>query len=321
MRQEIDSNLLVQVARMYYTYGQTQSEIAAELNKSRSMISLLLSEAKNRGIVEIKYVIRDPASNHNLLSEELEGSFKVDQCIVVPTGQRDTSVVTKLVAERTVEVVNEHIRPKDTIGIAWGLTCYEFMAAYRAPRDIKNGTVVPLIGGSDRTSYAMQLNETVRLFAEKTCGDPVFIYAPAVTISKQERDLYMQSTQMQNIVAKWSNLDIAIVGVGTSPNMPNLSEEQINRKTLDYYEKNLDIPVCDIVARQYNIRGELLMDGNNDCVVGIPPEMLKKVNKVICVAGGVNKSFSIVGALRSGLIDIFICDEQTTRQVIKILQM
>jgi len=305
---------------MYYTYGMTQSEIATELNKSRSMISLLLSEAKNRGIVEIKYVIRNPASNHSPLSEELEQRFQVEQCIVVPTGQRDSSVVTKLVAERAVEIVNDHIRPKDTIGIAWGLTCYEFMAAYRAPRDIKNGTVVPLIGGSDRTSYAMQLNETVRLFAEKTCGDPVFIYAPAMTTSKEERDLYMQSTQMQNIVKQWSNLDIAIVGVGTSPDMPNLSEGQINQKTLDYYEENLHIPVCDIVARQYNIRGELLADGNNDCVVGIPPELLKKANKVICVAGGINKTFSIVGALRSGLIDIFICDEQTAAQVAKILK-
>ena len=321
MSHEIDSNLLAQVARMYYIYGNTQAEIAAEIKKSRSMVSMMLSKAKEQGIVEIKYEIRNPMSNHNFHSKEIEDTFKIRRCIVVPSSQTGLNIVAKIVAERAVEVFNESIRPGHKVGIAWGLTCYEFMAAYRAPRDIRNVTVVPLIGGSDRTNYAMQMNEMVRQFAEKANGSPIYIYAPAVATSVEERELYMQSSQMQTIATEWSNLDIAIVGVGTSPEQPELKELQINEKTLAYYTENPHIPVCDIAARQYNILGQPLFDGINDCVIGISPDALRAANEVICVAGGINKSFSIVGALRSGLIDVFICDEQTASQIIKISHM
>ena len=51
---EAHRELLAQIAELYYDGGQTQTQIAALLRYSRSMISRYLTEARELGIVEIR---------------------------------------------------------------------------------------------------------------------------------------------------------------------------------------------------------------------------------------------------------------------------
>ncbi|WP_143316795.1 helix-turn-helix domain-containing protein, partial [Clostridium sp. HBUAS56017] len=46
--------LLSEVASLYYNHNMTQSEIANRIFTSRSKISRLLKEAKDKGVVQIK---------------------------------------------------------------------------------------------------------------------------------------------------------------------------------------------------------------------------------------------------------------------------
>ena len=48
------SNLLADVAEMYYLEDKNQSEIAESVGVTRSMISRMLTEARENGIVEIR---------------------------------------------------------------------------------------------------------------------------------------------------------------------------------------------------------------------------------------------------------------------------
>jgi DNA-binding transcriptional regulator LsrR (DeoR family) len=84
MEQKYETQLLVKVAQMYYVYGNKQSEIAEELKISRSSVSLILTEAKERGIVEVKYIIKNPLLNNDRLSREIENLFDIKRCIVIP---------------------------------------------------------------------------------------------------------------------------------------------------------------------------------------------------------------------------------------------
>lgn len=306
---------------MYYIYGNTQAEIAKELKISRSMVSILLTEAKERGIVEIKYVIKNPLLNHDSYSKEIEQMLGVSRCIVVPSSIQDPLIAAKLVAERAGDVFNEEVVRDNVVGIAWGMTCYAFMDAYHPYKELKNLSVVPLVGGSELTSVSMQINEMVRLFAEKTHSMPTFIYAPVKTQSVEEKELYMQSSQMQNIKLKWNNVDIAAVGVGATPDYRNLTEDQITPELVREFEENPRKPIGDISARQFNIYGEFINDEYSARIIGINEEEMRRVEKVIAMAAGVHKSLAIVGALRTGIIDTFVCDENTAKHVIRTAKM
>ena len=61
---------LAHVARRYYLEDQKQSDIARELGISRPMVSRLLAEARELGVVEIR--IHDPECREDSLLEELD---------------------------------------------------------------------------------------------------------------------------------------------------------------------------------------------------------------------------------------------------------
>ena len=60
---------LAHVARRYYLEDQKQSDIARELGISRPMVSRLLAEARELGVVEIR--IHDPECREDSLLERL----------------------------------------------------------------------------------------------------------------------------------------------------------------------------------------------------------------------------------------------------------
>lgn len=61
---------LAYVARRYYLDDQKQSDIAAELGVSRPMVSRLLTEARQLGVVEI--TVHDPEVEAASLLEQLQ---------------------------------------------------------------------------------------------------------------------------------------------------------------------------------------------------------------------------------------------------------
>ncbi|MBP0963238.1 MAG: sugar-binding transcriptional regulator, partial [Oscillospiraceae bacterium] len=68
-----DFETMVQVAKLFYQKDMNQHDIAKEFGWSRSMVSMILSEAKDCGIIEVR--IHDLTSNDKVLSGELKKRF------------------------------------------------------------------------------------------------------------------------------------------------------------------------------------------------------------------------------------------------------
>jgi DNA-binding transcriptional regulator LsrR (DeoR family) len=75
------------------------------------------------------------------------------------------------------------------------------------------------------------------------------------------------------------------------------------------------LPVGDICARYFDIQGRFLDSDDYKHIIGIPVESLRGVKKIICVIGGIEKAYSLLGALRTGLLKILVTDEQTATAV------
>jgi deoxyribonucleoside regulator len=313
MNSRYDISLMVKVADMYYNSGLKQEEIAKELHISRSSISMILTEAKEHGIVEIN--IRNPLLNNDELSQQFELTFNVKKCYIIPTKIQDSDILTKLAGERMAQVFSEEVEDYNTVGIAWGRTLYECMSSYKPVKKLTGVNIVPLVGATDRVQRRYQLNEMVRIFASKVDGTPTFIYAPAIPALKKDKDLYMKSSLMQELLQKWRSIDIALIGVGSPPRSSgqNLAEE---KNGLNIAEAG--IPIGDILARHFDKDGCFIKDEFSERVIGISPEDLSNAKKVICAASGMEKSVSILGALKTDIIDIFISDEQTAKEVLRV---
>jgi deoxyribonucleoside regulator len=310
-----DISLMVKVAHMYHEDGMKQDEIAGKLQISRAMISMILYEARDVGIVEIN--IRNPLVNNEVLSNELIRLFELKECVVIPTSLQDSHTLRKLVAERAVDILNRELESQKTIGITWGRTCYQFVSAFNLNKNVKDTSVVSLIGGSDQKEKYYQLNEMVRTLAEKVKGLPYFLHAPALASSIDEKEVYLNCASMQTIMERWKNIDIVITGVGSLPKESSNEREAYigeNEVGKTYAENEA---VGDICARYFKINGEFIKDNFYDRVIGIPIEDVRNAKTVIGIATGMDKFNSILGALRTQILDVFITDEQTAKAVIK----
>jgi deoxyribonucleoside regulator len=309
-----DLQQIVNVARMYYQQGLKQEEIAKRVKISRASVSLILAEARRSGIVEI--TIRNPLEDNGELSRTLSREFSLRRCIVVPTSIRETDILIELTASRAAEVFDEEAKSGDTVGIAWGRTCYAFMSNYQSRGYLQGMHVIPLIGGSNRTMKRYQLNEMVRLFAEKLNGTPSFIHAPALPTSAADYELYMGSSSLKQMLEMWKKIDVAVVSVGEPPVSQEFDGSKIivNRKKLTAPSR---LPVGDVCARYFDIAGHFVEDEEYKRIIGIPVESLRAIKKIICVAGGIEKAYSLLGALKAGLITILVTDEQTATAVME----
>ena len=312
MRDRADRQILYNVAKMYYLEGKKQEEIAALLKRSRSSVSMLLTEAREAGIVEIK--LKNPLGNDDELSELFESRFGLSKCYVVPTSLRDTGLLIKLVAESAVDVFNAELRSNDTIGVAWGRTCYEFMSQYYNDSLHLDLNLVPLIGGSNLTLKRYQLNHMVRDFAEKLNAVPHFIHAPAMADSLDDYRLYRSSSVMKRITGLWEKMDMAVVSIGMPPG-PEENDVPDYLGGMVVTSPEFRNRAGDICGWPIDEQGHFLSGKAADLLIACGPDQLRKTKKVFGLVAGLEKRNAVRAGLLSGIIDYLIIDEQTARAV------
>ncbi|HET6438097.1 MAG TPA: sugar-binding domain-containing protein [Anaeromyxobacter sp.] len=317
MSSRLDVQLVVKVAQMYYLDGLKQEQIAKQIGISRSLISMILTEAKERGIVEI--TVRDPFLNDDDLSRRLSTLHPATRFTVIPTSSRDPTARRKLVAQRAADMLARSLEGGEVVGLAWGRTCLEFVQSFRPAGDDRlEFSIVPLIGGSSQTAPYFQINEMVRVLAERSGGTPYFIHAPALVTDREERDLHLSTSSMQPIRQKWRQMDIVVTAIGAlggdHPDRESYMGETEMFRHLDAREA-----VGDICARYFDRRGRFVVDDYYERVVGVPAEALKGAKTALCMASGMEKVEAIAGALKTGVAKQLVLDEPTARAELEFL--
>ena len=95
---------LAYVARRYYLENQRQSDIARELGVSRPMVSRMLAEARELGVVEI--TVHDPETRIATLLERLRLSTSIRGGVLVEDGA-DEDATNQLLSQGAVELLRQ----------------------------------------------------------------------------------------------------------------------------------------------------------------------------------------------------------------------
>jgi lsr operon transcriptional repressor len=299
--------LLLRAAWFYYKDELTQDEIAKRLSLSRASVGRLLDRARRVGLVSIQ--LNAEHLDAFELSAELRRVFHLAEALVVPDHDRepnDHRVLNGRIGLGGAQFLSTHLRPGGRLGVGWGETVSRVIAAtnFGAVGPIH---MVTLTGGVD--GY---LPTILSSKGDGADGDHVttaaVIPAPIHASSKELAAALREEPTIQQVLRHACEVDQAVVGVGTPS--PDATIVQLGYLTEDdlvlLAEHNV---VGDILGQFFDANGVVVDIPLHERRIGIDLADLKKIPKVVGVAGGVRKAEAILGALRGGFLNVLVTNE------------
>lgn len=300
---------LMKAASLYYEQDQTQSEIAKIFGVSRPMVSKMLREAKDLGMVKIQ--IAPPMLGNSHLIEQARKQYHVQGGLCLPK-QNNDNATNEALAKGTIAYLGRLGGKR--LGIGWGTFMGKMaeILEQKSSGEIRMQSVCPLIGNSGVSTRNYHSNELVRIFAQNMGAIPAYLYAPAFIATEQEYHMILEMESYQEIYGKWDRLEVALVNIGNYPSVPDyasgvrfgslLQERKAVGRVLTYF---------------YNIEGEILQ-GETDYTIKMPLEKLAQVKYVIGVCSANTSPQALVGALRTGLIGHIVAPQEVLERALEL---
>lgn len=312
---EARQRTLVKVASLYYEENRTQQEIAKILDVSRSGVSRLLTEARERGVVEI--IIHHPLRTASHLEAELLSKFNLrDVRILAGEYTKRDEVLQKLGGLAAVylsDILQDGVR----IGISWG-TALQYMIDALKPLNFPKTEVVQLIGATGSENLPNHGPILAQLLAKKLQGRSYQIHAPLIVDNIRTKEVLLNEKNIKTGLEKAKQADIALLGIGSTRADLN-SLLRTGYLSIEETKKIRNLgAVGDVCAQHYNLNGDWLDIDINQRVIGIGLESLKKIDTRIGVAGSSIKAQTIYGALKGGYVNVLISDEQAAKRILSI---
>ncbi len=309
---ETRNALLARVASLYFDQNKTQQEIADITGITRTMVSRIIAEARDCGVVEIN--VHYPWTSKRL-EADLKKTFGLKDARVMVMDNNSPPDMLAGLGKLMADYVNSILHDDMTIGISWG-RAIQHMIQNLKPRKMKGVEIIQLLGATGLESNLSDGPLLAQLLTTRLNATCRYLHAPLIVENKVIRDALLQDRSIKETINRASQADVALVGIGsihpeiyTLKSAGYLNEEQ--RKIL----ANAGV-VGDFCGYHYSIDGKLVDIEINDRVVSIDLDSLSKVDTVIAAAGDILKGDAILGALRGKFVDVLITDAETAQYVL-----
>lgn len=282
---------LAHVARRYYLEDWKQSDIAAELGVSRPLISRMLSEARELGVVEIK--VHEPDHHSEDLMERLRGISSVRGGILVGDGE-DDRLTNQALSQGTAELLRQ--LGTERLGIGWGYFVGQLVnwMEENPQTDSTVTDICPLIGNAGFPIRNYHSNENVRLLAGQLGALPHFLYLPALPESLDEKEVLCSTELYRQIYLEWQQMDTALVNISNYPSTPDFAS------VARYGNRLQQQHACGrMLVYYYNEAGEVI-ESDQDFAIQIQMDVLSHCQNVVGVCSANTSVKALRGALNSG---------------------
>ena len=268
------TELLAQVASLYYEENLTQGEIARRIGTSRSTISRLLREARANGVVEI--IIHYPWKTVSELERELIERFHLRHARVLAGQGRPYQEILRGLGVLAARYLESVLQERSILGISWGTAVHSTVQALRPERKLPI-TVVQMIGAVGTGDPLIDGPDLARLLANIYGGECRYLHAPVLVEDLSVREALLQEPRIRETLSLARQADVALVGIGsTVPEVSSLLRAgYLEREAL--MQLRAQGAVGDVCARHYDARGRLLEIEFNQRIVGIELEALHSI--------------------------------------------
>jgi len=315
LRKAQQLELLAEVCSLYYEQEMTQAEIAEKFFISRSRVSRLLTMAREEGV--ISFNIKHFGERCFEFEQMFKRKYQLDDIFILNSDGHDEAQMRTLMGEMAASYIHKHLKPRQTVGISWGKSIEQTVAALK-PAPYLNLEVVQVIGGILVQNPVINIPRLLGTMVEKFGATGVALNAPLLLDSPEACRLMKLQPSIAFALDKARKADIILTGIGG-----------VNKDTLSYLWSGIDTDrefqplrergaVGFICAQAFDIHGKTCCPEFNQRVVSLTLDELKHSKKVVSISGGVRKGAAVLGALRTGIINVLVTDLACVREIIRL---
>jgi DNA-binding transcriptional regulator LsrR (DeoR family) len=314
-REEGEGNieLLTRVASLYYLDNLTQAEIAARIGLSRIKVVRLLKRAREQGIVEIR--IQTPPALRTSLETALVKRFGLQQALLA-ADQPSEANQREMVAQMAASQLERQLHEGAVVAIGMGRNVGAVPEAVlkAAPRPC---TFVTAIGGSPLMGQPVNSADICRRLAERFGGSSECLYAPAYVENSRLRESFLRHEEVRGVLERARGAQMALVGIGDA--MPESAVVKMGCFSADDMARLRQAgAVGDILGYFFDIAGRPVGPGMSDRVVSLNGDALRAIPCVIGIAAESDKTNALLGALRTGILDILVTSVGNARRLLEL---
>jgi len=309
------ASLLADVAEMYYLEQKNQAEIAKTVGVTRSMISRMLTEARESGIVEIR--IQRPLQSDPELEHVLKERFGLKDVFVVITNYRSGERLTRTLGSAGAQMLARYLVPERILGLAWGTSISATVDAFEVTETMPL-KVVQLVGAMGARNMEYDGHDLVARITEKLGGEAYYLNAPYLCQTAEIAKALLETKSVGETISIGKKTDVALLGIGTT-SLDHSSfylAGYITRHELDDLRKAGAIG--DVCGLHFDIDGQPACDDFSERLVSIRRQDLLSIPIRLGVAGGEGKADAILGALRSKYVNVLVIDSLAAKRVLKL---
>jgi DNA-binding transcriptional regulator LsrR (DeoR family) len=298
---ETSNDLLTEIAVAYYQDGATQEEISKKFGVSRAKIGRLLKQARDEGIVEITVKYHPVYSAK--IEQRLIERFGVKRALIAldqPDEESQRMQVGGLVSNYLAQTLRGGTVV--TVGQGRNVSAVAHHMGVIAPRDCK---FVCGIGGIHPRGGRFNADHICRQLAKKYGGSSETLYAPAYAENRDQKMAFMQNATVKQTLDLARKADVAVVGVGDMSE--NSYMVDLGWFTTDeVVQSRLNQGVVGDFAGYdfFDIQGRAANTVMSDRVIGLGLEEFRRISEVIAIASENSKPMALLGALRTGVVDV-----------------
>lgn len=311
--------LLAEVAQQYYVDDLTQEQIARRIGVSRSNVSRMLKEARERGLVEIR--IHHPLQTRADLQDLLRLRFGLRDCLVLaavtePDGAHASTVAPKIGA-LAARYLHQRVPDGSIVGVGWGSTVYHVVTSGYLHK--KSGmSVVQLMGSVGGATPDIDGAEVAARLGRALGGRVYYLHAPMVVTDAAVRTGLLRDQHIRKTLEMVRRASTLIVSVGAISQASGIYRAgYVNDADLDYIRGQG--AVGDICGAYFAQDGSLCSIELTERTIAASAEIMCPVPLRVGVGWGSHKALPSIGAIRAGLLNVLITDEEAAEEMLRIV--
>jgi DNA-binding transcriptional regulator LsrR (DeoR family) len=309
MSRQDELRLLAKAARLYYVQGIGQEQISERLGIHQSSVSRLLKRARAAGLV--RFSVSAPPGTYSELEDRLAEKYALKDAVVIEGSAEEESLVRDLGAAAAYHLETT-VKPGTRIGVSsWSRSLFAMVDSLHPGRYCSAGAVVQILGGVGIAGARQEALYLAQRLANVIGAQSMLLQAPAVVATAETRRVLLREPLVRETIQHFEHLDMALVGIGSMEPSRLLASSGNVFSPSELAELSAAGAVGDICFRYFDATGAPVKSALMQRVIGIEPGELRKVGRVIGVAGGRKKIKAIEAALLGRWINVLIVDHRT----------
>jgi deoxyribonucleoside regulator len=310
----MQTDQILDIARLAYEHNKTQEEVAQQLQLSRSTVSRALKLARERGY--IRTIVVAPSTGAPRLESYLRRRFNLAHVVIVP-GCGNSAELLDSVGQAAATYLESLISENGVLAVAGGRTLLAVSKQLR-PAQRPQVTVVPAMGGWVGDS-AISANEVVREITVRWNAQAESLFAPAIVSDDIARQALWREESIRLTLEKARTATIACISLaGLIPDPNGLHRHYSSSGRLpeeDYRHLVGRGAVGETCAQFFDRHGRPIEAWNQSKTIALSLPDLQQIPTVIMVGAGLEKAPAFLGACRGTFVNALIVTEELAQQM------